>query len=91
MAAMKELPPAQQMVIALREIGAWTSDDVAEALGISQGNQRVLLHRARARMRTAVERYYGAVEPVLPDDDDVGGVTPAGPEGTGQTPMEPET
>jgi RNA polymerase sigma-70 factor, ECF subfamily len=90
MAALKELPPAQQTVIALREIGGWSSDDVAEALGISQGNQRVLLHRARARMRTAVERYYGAVEAVPPDDA-AGGVTPSAPEGTGQTPMEPET
>jgi RNA polymerase sigma-70 factor (ECF subfamily) len=88
-AALKELPPAQQMVVTLREIGGWTSDDVAEALGISPGNERVLLHRARARMRAAVERYYGAVEATLPYDD-VGGVTPAERERTGQTSMEPE-
>jgi RNA polymerase sigma-70 factor (ECF subfamily) len=70
-AALSDLPPVQRTVITLREVGGWSSDDVAEALGISPGNQRVLLHRARTRVRAAVERYY---------DD----VTRQASEGTGQ-------
>jgi RNA polymerase sigma-70 factor (ECF subfamily) len=65
--ALKDLPPAQRTVITLREIGGWSSEDVAEALGISPGNQRVLLHRARTAVRAAVERFYGDVTPEPPD------------------------
>jgi RNA polymerase sigma-70 factor, ECF subfamily len=77
LAALDELPPAQRMVITLREIGGWSSEEVAEALGISSGNERVLLHRARTQVRAAIERYYGAVEPTLPNP-----VTPPAPGGT---------
>jgi RNA polymerase sigma-70 factor (ECF subfamily) len=77
LAALDELPPAQRMVVTLREIGGWSSEEVAEALGISHGNERVLLHRARTQVRAALERYYGAVEPTLPGD-----VTPPAPGGT---------
>jgi RNA polymerase sigma-70 factor (ECF subfamily) len=63
-AAIAELPVAQRTVIALRDIEGWSSDDVRDALAISAGNQRVLLHRARSRVRAAIERYYGAVEDV---------------------------
>jgi RNA polymerase sigma-70 factor (ECF subfamily) len=61
-AAIAELPVAQRTVIALRDIEGWTSEEVGEALEISAGNQRVLLHRARSRVRNAIESYYGAVE-----------------------------
>lgn len=57
-AALEELPPAQQVVVGLRDVDGWSSEDVSEALGISLGNQRVLLHRARARLRTALEDYF---------------------------------
>jgi RNA polymerase sigma-70 factor, ECF subfamily len=77
LSALGELPPAQRMVITLREIGGWSSEEVAEALGISQGNERVLLHRAHTQVRAAVERYFGPVEPTLP-----GVVTPPAPRGT---------
>jgi RNA polymerase sigma-70 factor, ECF subfamily len=66
-AALKDLPPAQRTVVTLREIGGWSAEDVAEALGISPGNQRVLLHRARTGMRAAVERFYGDVTPEPPE------------------------
>jgi RNA polymerase sigma-70 factor, ECF subfamily len=46
-------------VIALRDIEGWPADEVSEALEISEGNQRVLLHRARAKVRGALERYLG--------------------------------
>ena len=57
-AAIAELAPAQRTVISLRDIEGWSSEEVSEALEISAGNQRVLLHRARSRVRAAVERYY---------------------------------
>jgi RNA polymerase sigma-70 factor (ECF subfamily) len=63
-AAIAELPEAQRTVIALRDIEGWSSEEVCEALEISGGNQRILLHRARSRVRTAIESYYGAVEEI---------------------------
>ena len=61
-AAIAELPVAQRTVIALRDVEGWSSDEVCEALEITAGNQRLLLHRARSRVRNAIEHYYGAVE-----------------------------
>jgi RNA polymerase sigma-70 factor (ECF subfamily) len=63
-AAVAELPEAQRTVISLRDIEGWSSEEVCEALEISAGNQRILLHRARSRVRNAIERYYGAVEEI---------------------------
>jgi RNA polymerase sigma-70 factor (ECF subfamily) len=63
-AAIAELPAAQRTVIALRDVEGWSSDEVCEALEISAGNQRILLHRARSRVRNAIERYYHAVEEI---------------------------
>jgi RNA polymerase sigma-70 factor (ECF subfamily) len=59
--AIAELPPAQRTVIALRDIEGWSSEEVVEALEISPGNQRILLHRARSSVRSAIEAYRGAV------------------------------
>ena len=63
-AAIEELPKAQRTVIALRDIEGWSSEEVCAALEISAGNQRILLHRARARVRAAIEDYFGAVEAI---------------------------
>jgi RNA polymerase sigma-70 factor, ECF subfamily len=63
-AAIAELPVAQRTVIALRDVEGWSSGEVSEALEISAGNQRILLHRARNRVRNAIESYYGAVEEI---------------------------
>jgi len=57
MAAVSELPPAQRQVIVLRDISGLSSEEVCEALDISGGNQRVLLHRARSRVRAALEAH----------------------------------
>jgi RNA polymerase sigma-70 factor, ECF subfamily len=57
-AAIEELPAAQRTVISLRDIEGWLAEEVSEALEISEGNQRVLLHRARAKVRAALERYF---------------------------------
>ena len=60
--AVETLPPAQRAVVSLSDIEGWPADEVCAALEISEGNQRVLLHRARAKVRTALEGYLGAVE-----------------------------
>ena len=63
-AAIAGLPVAQRTVIALRDVEGWSSEEVCEALDISAGNQRILLHRARSRVRSAIESYYEAVEEI---------------------------
>ena len=55
--AVEALPPNQRAVISLRDIEGWSSDEVRNALDLSEVNQRVLLHRARARVRAALEDY----------------------------------
>jgi RNA polymerase sigma-70 factor, ECF subfamily len=55
--AISELPDTQREVIRLRDVEGWSADEVAEALEISDVNQRVLLHRARSRVRAALEGY----------------------------------
>ena len=57
-AAIAELPPAQRAVITLRDIEGWESAEVCNALEISETNQRVLLHRARSRVRADLETYF---------------------------------
>ena len=56
-AALDTLAPTQRLVMTLRDLEGWDSDDVCAALESSPGNQRVLLHRARARVRASLERY----------------------------------
>jgi RNA polymerase sigma-70 factor (ECF subfamily) len=55
--AVAELPEAQRTVIALRDIHGYSSDEVCDALDVTAGNQRVLLHRARSHVRRALERH----------------------------------
>lgn len=58
---VESLPEAQRVVITMRDIAGYDSEDVCDALGISEGNQRVLLHRARTRVRRALEEYVEGV------------------------------
>jgi RNA polymerase sigma-70 factor (ECF subfamily) len=51
-----ELPGRQRDVIVMRDVQGWDAEDVCAALGVSEGNQRVLLHRARSRVRAALEQ-----------------------------------
>ncbi|HUR85286.1 MAG TPA: sigma-70 family RNA polymerase sigma factor [Solirubrobacteraceae bacterium] len=55
--AIEELPPRQADVIVLRDVEGWEPEEVSAALGITDGNQRVLLHRARSKVRAALEGY----------------------------------
>jgi len=57
LATIHQLPPPQRIVITMRDIQGCDSEEVCEALDVSEGNQRVLLHRARSKVRTALERH----------------------------------
>ena len=55
--AIDGLPSTQRMVITMRDLEGWPSEEVCEVLGVSAANQRVLLHRARSVVRTALEEH----------------------------------
>ena len=57
MSAIEELPDAQRVVITMRDVAGCTPEEVCGALDVSDGNQRVLLHRARSHVRGALERH----------------------------------
>jgi RNA polymerase sigma-70 factor (ECF subfamily) len=56
--AMDELPPRQRTVVELRDVHGLTADEVCARLGVSAANQRILLHRGRARLRARLEDVY---------------------------------
>jgi RNA polymerase sigma-70 factor (ECF subfamily) len=55
--AIEALPPAQRTVLRLRDVEGWSSEEVCGALGLTPGNQRVLLHRARTGIRARLDGY----------------------------------
>jgi RNA polymerase sigma-70 factor, ECF subfamily len=57
-AEIAKLPETQRLVITMRDVEGMSSEEVRSALDISETNQRVLLHRARAKVRAALEDYY---------------------------------
>lgn len=57
--AIAKLPARQREVITLRDVDGWTAAEVSDLLELEDGYQRVLLHRARSRVRQAVEDYLG--------------------------------
>jgi RNA polymerase sigma-70 factor (ECF subfamily) len=61
--AIEQLPPRQAHVLVLRDVEGWDSEEVCAALGLTDGNQRILLHRARGRVRAALEQYLGEGAP----------------------------
>ena len=54
---IERLPPVQAAVITMRDVQGFTSEEVCNALDLTETNQRVLLHRARSRVRRALEEY----------------------------------
>jgi RNA polymerase sigma-70 factor (ECF subfamily) len=58
---IEKLPDSQREVVTLRDVEGWSSEDVRNALEITDTNQRVLLHRGRTKLRAALEAYFGAV------------------------------
>jgi RNA polymerase sigma-70 factor (ECF subfamily) len=58
--AIAKLPIRQREVIALRDISGWSAAETRNALDLSETNQRVLLHRARSKVRAALERHFEA-------------------------------
>jgi len=58
-AAIGELPDRQREVLTLRDVEGLTSEEVCSVLEISEGNQRVLLHRGRSRLRQTLETELG--------------------------------
>ncbi len=56
--AIDALPPNQRQVITFRDVEGWSSEDVCNVLGVSESNQRVLLHRARAKVRLVLDEYF---------------------------------
>jgi RNA polymerase sigma-70 factor, ECF subfamily len=56
--AIEALPDSQRAVITLRDVEGWSAQEVCNALELSETNQRVLLHRARSKVRSALERYF---------------------------------
>jgi RNA polymerase sigma-70 factor (ECF subfamily) len=59
-AAIADLPPNQRVVVQMRDVDGFDADAVCDALDITPVNQRVLLHRGRARVRAALEDYFAA-------------------------------
>jgi RNA polymerase sigma-70 factor, ECF subfamily len=55
--AIEALPPMQAAVLRLRDVLGWSSEEVRNALDLSETNQRVLLHRARNRVRLELDAY----------------------------------
>ncbi|MFJ8636884.1 RNA polymerase sigma factor [Streptomyces sp. NPDC093568] len=62
--ALDELPPRLRTVITLRDVAGYGSEEVCSLLEISPGNQRVLLHRARALLRRKLEDYLSGAHDV---------------------------
>lgn len=60
--ALLLLPDRQRTVVSLRDVHGLTSNEVCDALSITAANQRVLLHRGRAMLRTALEDYYHEID-----------------------------
>ena len=56
--AIELLPEAQRLVLTMRDVNGWTAEEVCNVLAISETNQRVLLHRARSKVRGILETHF---------------------------------
>lgn len=55
---LRQLPERQRVIVVLRDTLGWTAEEVCSALEINETNQRVLLHRARSRLRARMEAHF---------------------------------
>jgi len=60
--AIERLPPRQQAVVTLRDVQGFSAEEVCDVLEVTDGNQRVLLHRGRSKVREALESYLAEEE-----------------------------
>jgi RNA polymerase sigma-70 factor, ECF subfamily len=58
--ALAQLPERQRVIVGLRDVEGLSAEEVCALLGLSQENQRVLLHRGRSRLRAMLENYFEA-------------------------------
>jgi RNA polymerase sigma-70 factor (ECF subfamily) len=63
-AAIRCLPERQRTVVVLRDALGWSAHEVCNVLDVHETNQRVLLHRARSRLRAILEHYQGGLDDV---------------------------
>jgi RNA polymerase sigma-70 factor (ECF subfamily) len=63
-AAIETLPESQRQVITLRDVEGWSAEEVCDALEITEVNQWVLLHRARAKVRALLAEYLNGPDAV---------------------------
>jgi RNA polymerase sigma-70 factor (ECF subfamily) len=61
-AALAQLPDRQRLIVGLRDVEGHSAEEVCNLLGLSQENQRVLLHRGRSRLRAVLEEYLDAAD-----------------------------
>jgi RNA polymerase sigma-70 factor (ECF subfamily) len=61
-AALAQLPDRQRLIVGLRDVEGHSAEEVCDLLGLSQENQRVLLHRGRSRLRAILEEYLDAAD-----------------------------
>jgi RNA polymerase sigma-70 factor, ECF subfamily len=61
-AAIAELPARQREAIVLRDVLGLEAEEACSVMGVSDGNHRVLLHRARAKVRSALEQHFAGGE-----------------------------
>ena len=61
--AIEALPARHREVIVLRDVEGWDGAEVCAALGLSEGNQRVMLHRARSKVRAELDAYLSSTGP----------------------------
>ncbi len=96
-AAIAGLPPRQREVITARDVLGMDAEETAAVLRVSAGNQRVLLHRARSKVRAVLEQYgvdvlaHRLAEPELDDDDDEAATATATATDGSRAPASPPT